>query len=86
MEVSITQFRREMFDLVNRAFNGTEVWVRHNGNRFRIAPEGHSPSRLAHITPMEILNPDAPDLNDQQLKNELKSEMEKSWESDWSIL
>ena len=86
MEVSITQFRREMFDLVNRALDGTEVWVRHKGKRFRIAPEGHSTSRLARIKPMEILNPDAPDLNDPQLKAELKSEMERSWESDWSIL
>lgn len=86
MEVSITQFRREMFDLVNRALDGTEVWVRHKGKRFKIAPEGQSASRLARITPMEILNPDAPDLNDPKLKAELMAEMEKAWESDWSIL
>jgi antitoxin (DNA-binding transcriptional repressor) of toxin-antitoxin stability system len=86
MEVSITQFRREMFDLVNRALDGTEVWVRHKGKRFRVAPEGQPASRLARITPMAILNPDAPDLNDPAFKAEFRAEMEKAWEDDWSIL
>jgi hypothetical protein len=86
MEVSITQFRRQMFDLVNRALDGTEIWVRHKGVRFRIAPEGQVTSRISRITPMEILNPDASDLNDPALKAQLQSEMEKAWEDDWSIL
>ncbi len=86
MEVTITQFRREMFELVNRALDGTEVWVRHKGRRFRIAPEGQTTNRLSRITPMEILNPEAPSLNDPALKAELQAEMEKAWEDDWSIL
>lgn len=86
MEVSITQFRREMFDLVNQALDGAEVWVRHKGKRFRIAAESEPASRLARITPMEILNPDAPDLNDPKLKAELMAEMEREWEDDWSVL
>ena len=28
MEVSITQFRRDLFALVNRALEGEEVWLR----------------------------------------------------------
>lgn len=86
MEVPITQFRREMFDLVNRALEGTEVWVRHKGKRFKIVPEGQSTSRLSRITPMEILNPAAPDLNDPKPQAELMAEMEKAWKDDWSIL
>jgi len=54
--------------------------------QFRNAPEGEAASRVSGIAPMEILNPDAPDLNDPALKAELQAEMEKAWESDWSTL
>ncbi len=86
MEVSITQFRRELFNLMNHAMAGGEVWVTHKGRRFRIAPEGQAAGRLSRITPMEILNPEAPDLNDPAFKAEMMAEMEKAWESDWSAL
>ena len=86
MEVSITQFRREIFNLVNRALAGGEVRVTHKGQRFRIVPENQAQSRLSRITPLDILNPKSPDLNDPALKAELKAEMEKAWQSDWSIL
>jgi antitoxin (DNA-binding transcriptional repressor) of toxin-antitoxin stability system len=86
MNVPITQFRKQIFDLVNRATAGEEVWVTHKGRRFRIAPESQPVSRLSRITRMEILNPEAPDLNDPALKAEMMAEMEKAWESDWSNL
>jgi antitoxin (DNA-binding transcriptional repressor) of toxin-antitoxin stability system len=86
MEVPITQFRRKIFDLVNQAMAGSEVWVTHKGQRFRIAPENQPASRLSRITPMEILASEAPDLNDPVLKAEMLAEMEKAWERDWTIL
>lgn len=86
MEVPITQFRKQIFDLVNRVSAGEELWVTHKGRRFRIAPEGQPVSRLSRVTPMEILNPAAPDLNDPAFKAEMLAEMEKAWEADWSIL
>ena len=86
MEVPITQFRKQIFDLVNRATAGEEVWFTHKGRRFKIAPEGKPASRLSRITPLEILNPAAPDLNDPAFKAEMLAEMEKAWEADWSIL
>jgi prevent-host-death family protein len=39
MEVSITQFRRRIFDLVNQAMDGKEVWVMHKGRRFKVTSE-----------------------------------------------
>jgi hypothetical protein len=86
MEVSITQFRREIFSLVNQALDGAEVWVSHKGKRFRIAAENQPTSRLSRITPLAILNPEAPALNDPDLKADQMAEMEKAWESDWSAL
>ena len=38
MEVTITQFRKQLFTLVDQAMQGTEVWVKHKGRRFRLIP------------------------------------------------
>ena len=86
MEVPITKFRREIFNLMNQAMAGGEVWVTHKGQRFRIVPDKKALSRLSRITPLDILNPDVPDLNDRALKAESMAEMERAWERDWSIL
>jgi antitoxin (DNA-binding transcriptional repressor) of toxin-antitoxin stability system len=86
MEVPITRFRREIFSLVNQALEGQEVWVTHKGRRVRIVPEGRPVSRLSRITPMNILNPEGPDLNDPAFKAGMLAEMETAWESDWSTL
>ena len=82
MEVSITQFRRDIFDLVSQALDGNEVWVSYKGRRFRIAPENQSASRLDRITPLDVVNPEAQQLNDPSLQEE----MTRAWEKDWSEL
>lgn len=82
MEVSITQFRRDIFDLVNQALNGTEVWVIHKGRRFKVAPDNSPSSRLSRITTLEVINPKSPELNDPSLQEE----MTHAWERDWSSL
>jgi prevent-host-death family protein len=80
MEVSITQFRRNLFDLVNKAMAGDEVVVTHKGGRFRIAPE-KPVDKLSRITPMVVINPDGPGLEDESWKEEMRLEWEKDWES-----
>lgn len=82
MEVSITQFRKDMFDLVNKAMAGGEVWVTHRGRRFRIAPDGEPVSKLARVTPLEVTNPTAPKSAEEELLNEMRT----AWERDWSEL
>ena len=81
MEVTITQFRQKIFDLVNAAMDGNDIWVTHKGRRFKVAPEGATGSRLERITPLEITNSDyvEPALSIQQ-------EMEAAWEKDWADL
>jgi len=86
MEVPITQFRRKIFDLMNQAMAGGEVWVTHKGHRFRISPENQPADRLSRITPLEVLNPQTPDIEDPALKTEMLAEMEKAWQADWTIL
>jgi antitoxin (DNA-binding transcriptional repressor) of toxin-antitoxin stability system len=86
MEVTITQFRREIFSLVNQALDGGEVWFTHKGRRIRIVPEGKPVSRLSRITPMEVLVDPNFNMDDPAFKAEWLAEMEKEWESDWSSL
>jgi hypothetical protein len=86
MEIPITQFRREIFSIVNQALDGTEVWVTHRGRRFRIAPEDQPASRLSRITPMEVLSSESSQLNDPAFAAETRDEMKKAWESDWFTL
>ena len=80
MEVPITQFRREIFDLVNRALAGETITVAYKGQRLRIVPEVNPVTRFDRLTPLQIVNPDNPDLMDDA---EMKAEMQAEWEKDW---
>ena len=82
MEVSITQFRQDIFDLVNQALEGNEVWVSYKGRRFRIAPENQPATRLERLTPLDVVNPETEQLKDSSLQEE----MSRAWEKDWSEL
>jgi antitoxin (DNA-binding transcriptional repressor) of toxin-antitoxin stability system len=82
MEVTISQFRRELFQLVEQAMQGEPLYVTHRNRRFRVVPEGISPAGVEGLTPLQIINPKAPDLDDLSWKNE----MIKEWEEDWAEL
>lgn len=78
MEVTITQFRRDLFTLVNQAMDGADVWVTHKGRRFRITPEPRKGSKLSRLTRSDyLINEDVPD------DGALLKEMTKAWEKDW---
>lgn len=78
MELSITEFRRNLFSVVQKAMEGADVWVIHKDRRFRIVPEG-APSKLSRITPMQIVAPGV-DLADESWKEELMREWEQKWD------
>jgi hypothetical protein len=86
VEVPITEFRRQIFSLANQALEGEDVWFTHKGRRIKIVPEGEPNSRLSRITPVDIINPEAPDLHDANRKTEMMAEIQKAWESDWESL
>jgi hypothetical protein len=86
MEVSITQFRRDIFDLVNQAMDGKEVWVMHKGRRFKVVPEIMPGSRLSRITPLAVINPSTPAGSIKRSDRSLLQEMVRAWERDWSTL
>lgn len=81
MEVSITQFRRELFDLVNQAMEGVEVSVVYKGQRLKIVPEMPSGSKLDRITPLQVMRPGVKSLEDPELKEEMERKLEEDWET-----
>ena len=82
MEVSITRFRKDLFSLINLALEGVEIYVIHKGCRLRLMPETVPTDRLSRLTPLQVINPKAPDLEDESWKQE----MIKDWEEDWATL
>ncbi len=79
MEVTITQFRRDLFKLVEQAMGGIEVHVTHKGKGFTLKPDGAPPDKLSRITPLDIIIGDLDDRPD-------KEEMRLAWERDWDDL
>lgn len=82
VDVPITQFRRKIFELIDQALEGAEIWVAHKGRRLRIVPDGKLKHRLSRITPLEVVNPAAEAPADQTMREEMIA----AWERDWSAL
>ncbi len=77
MEVTITQFRKDLFDLVQQALSGTEVVVSYKGKRLKIVPEDRPPNKLSRLTPMRVIVHDPID------DGSMLKEMTDAWERDW---
>jgi hypothetical protein len=86
MEVSISQFRRQIFALVNQALEGQELWVTHKGRRLKIVPESAVGSRLSRVTPLDVINPESPAQSANGSDASLREEMALAWERDWADL
>lgn len=82
MAIPISQFRREIFELVNRAAQGEEISFTHKGRLFRVCPEVPPTARLERVTPLPVINPAAGGLDQKDWKHE----MIQAWERDWADL
>ena len=82
MEVPISQFRRNLFQLIEKTAQGEPLTITHRGRRFRIVPESPAATGLDALTPLQIVNPTAPDLDDPAWKEG----MIREWERDWADL
>ncbi len=79
MDVTITEFRRNLFSLVEQAMDGVEVHVTHKGKSFTLKPDLPPGDRLSRIVPMNIIVGDLKGASEQLMK-----EMEAEWEKDWA--
>ena len=79
MEVPISQFRRNLFSLIETALDGKEVWVKHKGRRLRLVPEDQPTDKLTRITPLEIIASGV-DLEDASWKGSMMEAWERKWD------
>jgi hypothetical protein len=81
MPVTITKFRKEIFELAAQALEGKEVSFIHKGKLLKLVPEEETVHWFDRMTPLDLINEDwvEPAIS-------LQEEMETEWESDWADL
>jgi antitoxin (DNA-binding transcriptional repressor) of toxin-antitoxin stability system len=78
MPVNITRFRRDLFQLADRALKGEPVEFIHKGVVFKVVPATSTP-KLSRLTRETVTAPGS-DLD----TTDLLKEMEAEWQKDWS--
>ncbi len=80
MKVTSTEFRRNLFQIVERVLQGELVEVAHKGRVIRLVPED-KPSKLSRLVRRDTIAGTFEDL--ERAQRELDDELRTSWESKW---
>lgn len=82
--MTITEFRKNLFKLVEKVIAGGSVEFVHRGNTIRLVmPEGPS-SKLDRLTPRQITNPDMTDQQHRAVERKLQAEILAEMQKDWA--
>jgi antitoxin (DNA-binding transcriptional repressor) of toxin-antitoxin stability system len=85
MTVTVSDFRKDLFKLVERVIAGETVEFVHRGTTIRlIIPEGATTSKLDRLTPRRITNPAMTEKQQRSAERKLRSEMLAEMERDWA--
>ncbi len=79
MQITATNFRKDMFQILERAKQGEEVLVLHKGEQFRLMPE-KPVDKLSRIQPVEVFHPHSEAADEERMKKEMAAEWEAKWE------
>ena len=79
MRVTITEFRKDLFRLVEKVIEGETVEFMHRGATIRLVVPERRSSRLNRLTPRQISNPHSSEEAEQKLHQDIFAEMEKDW-------
>jgi hypothetical protein len=82
MTATITQFRKELFQLADQALKGEPVEFLYRGVVFKVTPEKKQ-SKLDKLVGQPVV---AQGIDLTQASKELTAEMEADWLKDWSEL
>jgi hypothetical protein len=82
--VNISQFRKNLFQLVDQALEGDVVEII-QGRSVRLVPKAPG-SKLDRLTPMQIFNPTLSKEDHKRASQKLAKEMQQQWERDRSEL
>jgi prevent-host-death family protein len=81
MKVTSTEFRKNLFQLVERALQGEFIEVAHKGRLVRLVP-GDKPSKMSRLIPRDTIHGTLKDLDRGQ--RQLDTEMLSAWEKKWA--
>jgi len=85
MKVTITEFRKNLFKLVEKVIAGESVEFVHQGTTIRlVVPEGSNSSKLDRLTPRQIANPEMSEKDHQAAQRQMQAEMLTEIEKDWA--
>jgi antitoxin (DNA-binding transcriptional repressor) of toxin-antitoxin stability system len=85
MRVTITEFRQNLFKLVERVIAGETVEFVHQGTTVRlVVPEGSAPTKLDRLTPRQTANPDMTEKQQRAAERKLQAEMWAEIGKDWA--
>lgn len=82
MTATITQFRKELFQLADQAMNGEIVQFTYRGVVFKVTPEKKH-SKVEKLVGQPVI---AEGIDLEQAGKEMKAAMEAEWLNDWSQL
>jgi len=80
MKFSSTEFRKNLFQIVDRVLQGELVEVAHKGRLIRLVPED-KPSKRSRLRQRDTINGTLEDLDRAQ--QQLDEEVRTSWENKW---
>jgi antitoxin (DNA-binding transcriptional repressor) of toxin-antitoxin stability system len=80
VKVTSTEFRKNLFQIVERAIQGEFVEVLHKGRVVRLVP-GNMPSKLSRLIQRDTIHGTVEDLDRSQ--RQLDDEMRISWDKKW---
>ena len=78
MQITATNFRKDMFQVFERAKQGEQVLVSHKGEQFRLVPE-KPVDRLSRIQPIEVFVAGSSEADEERMKEEVTA----AWEAKW---
>ena len=80
MKVSTTEFRKDLFQIMDRVLKGELVEVIHKGNVIRLTPPAPQ-SKMSRLLKRDTLicSPDQLEKARRELQDEMRSGMEEAW-------
>ena len=84
MKVTITEFRKNLFKLVERVVAGETVEFVYQGNTIRLVVPAGSSSRLDRLTPRKITNPKLTEKQHEAVERKMRDEMFAAMKKDWA--
>jgi len=86
MRVTVTEFRKNLFRLVEKVIAGETVEFVHQGTIVRLVVPEAQATRLDRLTPRTIANPEMTEKESRAVERKLRAEMLAEMERDWADL